>query len=136
MTLYDFEVVGGVPCIVTNAKGGPPPPTTTTTPAIITMMYISNQGALSDSTAGTPTLILALQSFIMAGIYQGLHEDMQQSQSMWKFGEEMLQKARTRYDQQKPKRQFFNSRITAARMVRRPWPPIGNGNWGGSGAPG
>ena len=58
---------------------------------------------------------------------------------MWQAGMMMLQEARTRYDQQKPKRQFFNSRITAARRVRRPWPPTGTGNWGsgsGNGIPG
>jgi hypothetical protein len=53
---------------------------------------------------------------------------------MWLAGEQMLQRARTRYDQQKPKRQFFNSRITAVRRIRRPWPPVGINQWGsGSG---
>jgi hypothetical protein len=48
--------------------------------------------------------------------------------------------ARTRYDQQKPKRQFFNSRIGAVRRIRRPWPQAGINNWGsgsgGGGTPG
>lgn len=134
--LYDIMVVNGVTCIVVNAQGGPPPPPTPQTPAIITLCYISNSGALCDSTNGTPTLLLALQSFIMSGIYRGLHEDPTEADKMWLAGEKMLQMARTRYDQQKPKRQFFNSRMGAARRVRRPWPPIGIGNWGGSGGPG
>jgi hypothetical protein len=72
----------------------------------------------------------------MSGIYRGLHEDPAEADKMWMAGEKMLQMARTRYDQQKPKRQFFNSRMAAARRVRRPWPPNGLNNWGGSGGPG
>jgi hypothetical protein len=47
----------------------------------------------------------------------------------------MLQEARTVYDQQKPKRQFWNSRMGASRRIRRPWPPIGIGGWNGNGGP-
>jgi len=132
-TLYDLQVVGGVSCIVVNAQGGPPPPPSPVAPAVITLCYISNAGALCDPSMGTPTLIVALQAFVQAGIYNGLHEDTAQGAAMWKFAEEMLQRARTRYDQQKPKRQFFNSRIYAARRIRRPWPPNGLGGWGGPG---
>ena len=125
------------PVIVVNARGGPPPPTTTVTPAQVTMYYISNAGPLCDSTFGTPTLILALQSFTMSGIYRGLHEEPAEGDKMWLAGEQMLQRARTRYDQQKPKRQFFNSRIGAVRRIRRPWPQVGINNWGsGSGEAG
>jgi hypothetical protein len=127
------------PVIVVNAQGGPPPPSPPVTPAQVTMYYISNSGALCDATFGTPTLVLAFQSFTMAGIYRGLHEDVAEGDKMWLAGEQMLQRARTRYDQQKPKRQFFNTRITAARRIRRPWPAIGINNWGagsGDGTPG
>ena len=58
-----------------------------------------------------------------------------EADKMWQAGELYSQRARTRYDQQKPKRAFWNSRITAARRVRRPWPPSPVG-WGGSGIPG
>jgi hypothetical protein len=139
LTIWGIEVVGGKTCLVTNAQGGPPPPPTPVTPAQITIKYISNQGALADPTSGTPTLILALQSFVMAGIYRGLQQDPAEGDKMWQAGTSLLQDARTRYDQQKPKRQFFNSRIAAARRVRRPWPPVGTGNWGsgsGNGIPG
>jgi len=134
--LYDIAGTPNGPVIVVNAQGGPPPPSPPVTPAQITLKYISNSGPLSDSTSGTPTLIVALQNFIMAAIYRGLHEDPAEGDKMWQAGEAMLQRARTRYDQQKPKRQFFNSRITAARRVRRPWPPLGINNWGGSNIPG
>lgn len=135
-TLWDIAVVGGVTCIVTNAQGGPPPPQPPQTPAQVTLTYISNSGALCNSTNGTPTLILALQAMVMSGIYRGLHEDTTEADKLWKEGLSLLQEARTRYDQQKPKRQIWNSRIMAARRVRRPWPPVGNNSWGGSGIPG
>lgn len=133
--LYDIQNIGSVPCIVTNSQGGPPPPQPPLKPSIISLCYISNSGALLDSTMGTPTLIMALQSFIQAGIYSGLHEDTQEGERLWAFGEKMLQLARTRYDQQKPKRQFFNSRMYAVRRVRKPWPPYGIGGWGVGGPP-
>lgn len=123
------------PVIVVNAQGGPPPPQPPATPAAITLKYISNSGPLCDSTNGTPTLILALQSFVMSGIYSGLHEDTVEGNAMWQAGEMMLQRARTRYDQQLPKRQFFNPRISASRLIRRPWPRVGIGGWGGPGGP-
>jgi hypothetical protein len=135
-TLYDIMGTPTGPVIVTNAQGGPPPPNPPVAPSAITLKYISNSGALCDSTSGTPTLILALQSFVMSGIYRGLHEDTAEGDKMWMAGEKMLQMARTRYDQQKPKRQFFNSRITASRRIRRPWPPVGIGGWGQPGPPG
>jgi len=126
-----------VSAIVTNAQGGPPPPNPPQAPAQITMYYASNAGALTDSTSGTPTLVLALRHFVASGIYQGLHEDQAAAERSWLAGEQYLQRARTRYDQQKPKRQFFNSRIGAVRRIRRPWPQSGINNWGsGSGSGG
>lgn len=139
LTLYGIEVVGGVTCLVINARGGPPPPPTTVTPAQVTIKYISNQGALADASNGTPTLIMALQSFVMSGIYRGLQQDPAEGDKMWQAGMQLLQEARTRYDQQKPKRGFWNSRITASRRIRRPYPAQGTGSWGsgsGSGIPG
>ena len=135
--LTNYKIAGTPtgPVIVVNAQGGPPPPLTPQTPAQITMFYVSNAGALCDATFGTPTLILALEAFVMSGIYSGLHEDIAEGDKKWMYGEQMLQRARTRYDQQKPKRQFFNSRIGAVRRIRRPWPQSGINNWGsGSGS--
>jgi hypothetical protein len=135
--LYDIMGTPTGPVIVCNAQGGPPPPPAgTVTPSTIMLKYISNSGPLTDVQNGTPTLILALQSFVMSGIYRGLHEDTAEGDKMWMAGERMLQLARTRYDQQKPKRQFFNSRIEASRRVRRPWPQIGIDGWSNSGIPG
>lgn len=117
--------------LVLNARGGPPPPTTSVTPAIVSIKYVSTVN--SDPTAGTPLFVRALQSFVMSGIYRGLHEDTTNADVLWKAGEYYSQRARTRYDQQKPKRAFWNSRITAARSRRRPW-PTSPGGYGGGGS--
>lgn len=136
LTIYDIMGTPTGPVLVINSQGGPPPPIPPQAPAQVTIKYISNQGALCDATNGTPTLIAALQRYIVAAIYRGLHEDTGEASSQEKAAEILLQRARTRYDQQKPKRQFFNSRIQASRRVRRPWPQIGTGSWGGGGIPG
>lgn len=136
LTLYDIMGTPTGPVLVINAQGGPPPPNPPQTPAQVTIKYVSNSGALCDSTNGTPTMILALQAYVISGIYRALHEDVTEADRVYQGAERLLQQARTRYDQQKPKRQFFNSRMAASRRIRRPWPPIGNDNWGGSGIPG
>ena len=141
-TLALWKIAGtpNGPVIVINAQGGPPPPNPPRTPSQVTLYYISNSGPLCSSAFGTPTLIIALITFVMSGIYRGLHEDIPEADKIWMVGEQYLQRARTRYDQQKPKRQFFNSRIGAVRRIRRPWPQVGINNWGsgsgGSGTPG
>lgn len=128
----DYAILAGQLCI--NAQGGPPPPVPAVTPAPVSIKYISStQNA--DIAAGTPTFVLALQSFVMSGIYRGLHEDTAEADKLWVEGERYSQVARTRHDQQKPKRSFWNSRVTAARRVRRPWPPT-PGGWSGTGTPG
>lgn len=126
---YDIE--GGF--LVLNAQGGPPPPSPAQTPATVSIKYLSTTSA--DPANATPLFVVALQAFVMSGIYRGLHEDVGEADKMWQAGEMYSQRARTRYDQQKPKRAFWNSRITAARRVRRPWPPSPPG-WGGGGVPG
>lgn len=116
--------------LVCNAQGGPPPPDPPQTPGIVTMKYISMDN--TEAQFGTPRFILALECFVMSGIYRGLHGDTGEAGRLFQEGELLAQKARTRYDMQKPKRQLGNSRMTASRRVRRPWPQIGNdGGWTG-----
>ena len=139
LALYNIMGTPTGPVLVINAQGGPPPPTPPAVPATVTIKYISNAGALCDSTNGTPMMIVALQRFIMAGIYRGLHEEVAEADKCEATAMQLLQQARTRYDQQKPKRQVFNSRMRASRRMRRPWPATGTGSWGsgsGSGTPG
>lgn len=119
--------------IVLNAQGGPPPPTPPVTPGTVSIKYVSSTNA--DVVNGTPIFVVALQSFVMSGIYRGLHEDTTEADKLWQAGETYLQRAKTRHDQQKPKRALWNSRITAARRIRRPWPPTPTG-WGDTGIPG
>lgn len=88
-----------------------------------------------DVTNVTPMFAMALRTFVMSGIYRGLHEDNGEANNMWKAAEGFLQLARTRSDQEQPKRAMFNSRISTTRRIRRPW-PVTPGGWGGSGSPG
>lgn len=132
-TLYDIENVGGFAMLVLNAQGGPPPPDIPQTPVEVTIKYISQ--TYSDPTGATPTFVLALETFIMAGIYRGLHDDLGEAKAMAQMAHVILGEARSTYDRQKPKRSMFNSRLTAARRIRRPWVSRGNDEWGGSGVP-
>lgn len=118
--------------LVVNAQGGPPPPDPAVTPATLTIKGIFSTN--SDPTFATPTVVLVLQMFVMSGIYRGLHEDTANANEMWKAAHQMLANAKTRHDMQKPKRAMFNSRITASRRIRRPWPPV-PGGWGGTVSP-
>lgn len=129
-TLYD--ILAGQ--LVLNAQGGPPPPDPAQTPATVTIKYVSLTDA--DVVGSTPLFVRAVQAFVMSAIYRGLHNDNAEASRLWQAAEGFAQRSRTRYDQQKPKRAFWNSRITASRRVRRPWPPMGNNSWGGSGTPG
>lgn len=120
--------------LVVNAMGGPPaPPVGTVTPGKVTIKGIFKTN--SDPTFATPTVVLALQILVMAGLYRGLHEDGAEADKMWQAGMHMLAEAKARHDMQKPKRAMFNSRIAASRRIRRPWPPY-PGGWGGTGIPG
>lgn len=127
-----YDILNGQ--LVVNARGGPPPPTPPPAPAQITMKYVSTDNAAPE--VGTPLFVRALTLYVMSGVYRGLHGDKTESAKCFAAAEAIAQRARTRYDQQKPKRALWNSRITAARRVRRPWPPVGNNSWGGSGTPG
>lgn len=118
--------------IIINAQGGPPPPNPPVVPGVVTVKYVSFDNA--DPTRSTPTFVLALQTFTMSGIYRGLHEDVAEADKMWMAARQILGEARTRSDQQKPKRALFNSRISPSRRIRRPWPPVPTG-WGGTGWP-
>lgn len=95
--------------------------------------YVSTDN--SDVQNGTPTFVLALQAFVMSGIYRGLHEDLAESGNVYKEALGILQRAKTTSDQQKPRTSIFNSRLRTARKVRRPW-PMPSTNWSGTGNPG
>jgi len=118
--------------IVVNARGGPPPPTVPGVPfpVIIKGIFSTN----SDPVNGTPTVVLALERFVMSGIYRGIHKDNAEAGRMFAEANAILANAKARHDMQKPKRAMFISRLRKARSTRRPdWPfPSGgdNGPWG------
>lgn len=123
--------------------GSPPPPSTT--PVSILMKYVSSNppgivvnGVAQPTTAADQMLrmfMTALTRFVMAGIYRGLHEDIPSARAEEQAAMALLTEAKARSDQEQPKRAMFNSRLTASRRVRRPYPPIPTG-WGGTGLPG
>jgi hypothetical protein len=124
--------------IVVNLFNGGTAPTTT---PIVTMKYVSSNVPFSHG--GTSdlgpfmlrTFMTALRQFVLAGIYRGLHKDLGEARIQEQSARMLLQEARTRSDQEAPKRAIFNSRITASRRVRRPFPPVPTG-WTGTGIPG
>jgi hypothetical protein len=120
--------------IVLNAFGTLPGqvPPSNATQGVVTAKWVSSTKLPEQAGRHFMT---ALKMYTMAGIYRGLHEDLAESALMEKRGEAMLAKAKTRSDQEQPKRSLFNSRLYAARRVRRPWPAIPTG-WGGTGSPG
>lgn len=129
-----------VPCIwdildgelVVNAQGGPPPPSAPTTPMVVKIKGIFSTN--SDPVNGTPTLVAALQMFVMSAIYRGMKKDPAEAGRMWAAAMQMLKRAEARHDMQMPKRAPFNSRITAVRRNRKPWRQTPYG-WSGSGTP-
>lgn len=118
--------------LVVNAQGGPPPPNPPATPVPVTIKGIFSTN--SDPINGTPTVVLALERSVMSGIYRGIKKDNAEAGRMMAEANQILENAKTRHDQQKPKRALFISRTRRARWTRRPdWPiPTGgdSGPWG------
>jgi hypothetical protein len=130
-----------------SEPGGASPPPGTPSPTI-TMKYVSSSppSGLVDQNGnplpgtGVPaqmlrTFMTALERFVFAGIYRGLNKNLAEAKYHEQLGMKLLQEARSRSDQEQPKRAVFNSRITASRRVRRPFPQTPTG-WGGTGVPG
>ena len=115
-----------------NSQGGPPQPVPPQVPAPVTISYISSD--TSDIQNATPTLVLALEQYVIAGIYRS-YEDANAAMAQVKLAEVTLARAQARHDQQMPKRALYNSRMRASRLIRRPWPPV-PGGWSGTGTPG
>lgn len=122
-----------------NQPPGVPPPPGTPIPTV-TMKYVSSNVPLGGHGGDLgpfmlPTFMTALRSFVLAGIYRGLHDDPTEARAEEQQAMVLLQQARTRSDQEQPKRAIFNQRITASRRIRRPFPTT-PGGWGGTGIPG
>lgn len=113
----DFKIIGNQICI--NA-----------TSTVVTIKYVR----IPDNGVWPPMFVDCVRAQVMAGIYRGLNEDISAAAQMEAQGLRKLQDARTRSDQEQPKRALFTSRLRNARQVRRPWintPP----DFGGTGNP-
>jgi hypothetical protein len=132
--------MNNVPCdwgllnnqLVVNAQGGPPPPSVPTAPFPVTIKGIFSTN--SDATFATPTVIVALQMFVMSGIYRGMRKDVAEAGKLFGAAKQMLDEAKSRHDMQSPKRAVFNSHFTAVRRSRKPWRQTPSG-WSGTGNP-
>lgn len=118
--------------LVVNSQGGPPPPSPPTAPLPVTIKGIFSTN--SDPTNATPTVVLALQMFVMSGIYRGMKKDVAEAGRLFAAARQMLEEAKARHDMQNPKRLAFNSRYTAVRRNRKPWRQTPSG-WSGTGTP-
>ncbi len=117
--------------IVINAGGA-----SSTTAATIKYTSSDPLGDASPAQANMLRMFMtALGLFVQAGIYRGLHEDLSESRAREREAMTMVEEAAARSDQEETKRAPFNSRLTASRRVRRPWPSVPTG-WGGTGSPG
>jgi hypothetical protein len=113
----DYKIIGNQICL--TAHGLTP-----------TAKYVIDPGA-----ANWPPIFAAIiRLHVRAGIYRGIEEDAASADKEEEKAELMLQEARTRIDQESPKRAVFNSRAITARRVRRPWVNSPD-DWGGTGVP-
>lgn len=100
----DYKIINNQVCL--NARGRP-----------VTAKYILDQGA-----ANWPALFVkVIAARVRAAIFCGLHEDPQTGLMWEKRADQFLAEARTRVDQESPKRAMFNSRARASRYTRRPF---------------
>jgi hypothetical protein len=112
----EYRIVGNQ--IVLTANGSP-----------VKIKYVSTANSSLEDQRLTRTFMVALLTFVRAGIYGGLHEDVSSEARLTAQARQILAEAKARSDQEQPKRAMFNSRLRMARLARRPWPPSPPG-WG------
>lgn len=113
----DYKIINNQICL--TAEGGS-----------VTAKFEANPGIQN----WPPLFTAVIRLLVRAAIYRGFHEDQTQADREEAKAEAMLSEARTRTDQQQPKRAVFNSRALAARRIRRPT-TISPPGWGGTGIP-
>jgi len=113
----DYKIIGNQICL--SSSGLP-----------VTAKYVAD-----DETQPWPQLFIdAIRCLVRAGIYRGLHEDPATADREEEKAALAIQQARTRVDQEQPKRALFNSRAAMSRRVRRPFVGSPQG-WSGTGVP-
>lgn len=113
----DYKIINNQICL--SSEGG-----------AITAKFVVNPGVQN----WPPLFTAIIRLLVRSAIYRGLHEDNAQADREEAKAEALLDEARTRTDQQSPKRAAFTSRAVNARRVRRPAissPP----GYGGTGNP-
>jgi hypothetical protein len=113
----DYKIVNNQICVNASSQA-------------VTVKYVR----IPNNGSWPPMFVDCVRQSVMAGIYRGLNEDIAAANGMDAQALRTLQMARTRTDQEQPKRALFSSRLRAARQVRKPWqitPPA----WGGSNTP-
>lgn len=99
----DYKIINNQICLTAN--GG-----------AITAKYVLDQGA-----SNWPAMFTKIiRCLVRSAIFGGLHEDPQRADVEENKARMALMEARTRVDQESPKRAGFNSRAIAARRGRRP----------------
>jgi hypothetical protein len=107
----DYTIIGNK--LLANARGG-----------TITVKYAGKP----DEALLTPLFMSGMRALVMSGIVRGLNEDGAEADKLWMEGERLMQRARTRSDQELPRRPLFRSRVAAARRIAKVGMPI----WGPS----
>lgn len=116
----DYKIIGNQICLSLNGFAA-------------TCKYV-----IDPQVAGTgnwpPLFTKIIRTRINAAICFGLKEDEEAGFKWEAAAMAVLQEARTRVDQNQPKRATFNSRAIGARLIRRPYIrfPL---SWGGTGSP-
>jgi hypothetical protein len=95
----------------------------------VKIKYVSDVGSSLEDGGLTRTFMVALLCFVRAGIYGGLHEDISSEARLTAQARQILAEAKTRSDQEQPKRAMFSSRLRLSRRIPRPWPSSPPG-WG------
>lgn len=100
----DYKIINDLICLTNNGY----------TP---TAKYIVDQGMAN----WPPSFSKVIRLRVDAAIWGGLRDEPATALKYEELAANALQDARTRVDQESPKRAPFNSRAIAARRVRRPW---------------
>lgn len=98
----DYKIIGNLICIDANG-------------AAVTCEYVRTP----DAGSWPPMFVDCVRQKTMAGIYRGLNEEIPAAERMEVQARMSLQEARTRTDQEQPKRALFISRLHLARQVPR-----------------
>lgn len=77
-----------------------------------------------------PTFVDALRTYVESACFQALGTpNAGEAAHKWNRAENWRKEAMTKVDQEQPKRALFQSRLSASRLIRRPWPRTTSPTW-------